>query len=210
MKVVILAGGMGSRISEESHLRPKPMIEIGGRPILWHIMKIYSYYGFNDFIICCGYKGHMIKEYFIDYYMNESDITVDLSTNDTTIHQNMAEPWKVTLVNTGLQTPTAGRIKQILKYTGDEPFMMTYGDGVCDVEIDKLIEFHKKHGKLATLTAVKMEQDKGVLDISENNSVRSFREKNVSDRSPINIWCLILRCSTYSMVILAYLRKLLL
>ena len=120
MKVVILAGGMGSRISEESHLRPKPMIEIGGRPILWHIMKIYSHYGFNDFIICCGYKGHMIKEYFIDYYMNESDITVDLSTNDVEIHQNTSEPWKVTLVNTGLKTPTAGRIKQVLKYTGND------------------------------------------------------------------------------------------
>lgn len=187
MKVVILAGGMGSRISEESHLRPKPMIEIGGRPILWHIMKIYSHYGFNDFIICCGYKGHMIKEYFIDYYMNESDITVDLSNNDTTIHQNMAEPWKVTLVNTGLYTPTAGRIRQILKYTGDEPFMMTYGDGVSDVDIPKLLEFHKKMGKIVTITAAKPAGRWGTIQIDEEkNLVTTFKEKAKMEQAYVN------------------------
>lgn len=187
MKVVILAGGMGSRISEESHLRPKPMIEIGGRPILWHIMKIYSYYGFNDFIICCGYKGHMIKEYFIDYYMNESDITVDLSTNDTTIHQNMAEPWKVTLVNTGLQTPTAGRIKQILKYTGDEPFMMTYGDGVSDVNIPQLLEFHQKMGKIVTITAARPAGRWGTIQVDHSKHiVTTFKEKEKVDQAFVN------------------------
>lgn len=187
MKVVILAGGMGSRISEESHLRPKPMIEIGGKPILWHIMKIYSHYGFNDFIICCGYKGHMIKEYFIDYYMNESDITVDLSNNDTTIHQNMAEPWKVTLVNTGLYTPTAGRIRQILKYTGDEPFMMTYGDGVSDVDIPKLLEFHKKMGKIVTITAAKPAGRWGTIQIDEEkNLVTTFKEKAKMEQAYVN------------------------
>lgn len=187
MKVVILAGGMGSRISEESHLRPKPMIEIGGRPILWHIMKIYSYYGFNDFIICCGYKGHMIKEYFIDYYMNESDITVDLESNDVTIHQNMAEPWKVTLVNTGLYTPTAGRIRQVLKYTGDEPFMMTYGDGVSDVDIPKLLEFHKKMGKTVTITAAKPAGRWGTIQIDEErNLVTTFKEKAKMEQAYVN------------------------
>ena len=187
MKVVILAGGMGSRISEESHLRPKPMIEIGGRPILWHIMKIYSHYGFNDFIICCGYKGHMIKEYFIDYYMNESDITVDLKNNDTTIHQNASEPWKVTLVNTGLYTPTAGRIKQILKYTDHSPFMMTYGDGVSDVNIPELLEFHKKMGKIVTITAAKPAGRWGTIQIDEKrNLVTTFKEKAKMEQAYVN------------------------
>lgn len=187
MKVVILAGGMGSRISEESHLKPKPMIEIGGRPILWHIMKIYSHYGYNDFIICCGYKGHMIKEYFIDYYMNESDITVDLSNNDVEIHQNASEPWKVTLVNTGLYTPTAGRIKQILKYTGDEPFMMTYGDGVSDVNIPELVKFHKKMGKVATITAAKPAGRWGAIQIdNDRNIVTTFKEKDKVDQAFVN------------------------
>lgn len=187
MKVVILAGGMGSRISEESHLKPKPMIEIGGRPILWHIMKIYSYYGFNDFIICCGYKGHMIKEYFIDYYMNESDITVDLSNNDVEIHQNTSEPWKVTLVNTGLQTPTAGRIKQVLRYTGDEPFMMTYGDGVSDVNIPELLEFHKKMGKIVTITAARPAGRWGTIQVdSEKHIVTQFKEKEKVDQAFVN------------------------
>lgn len=187
MKVVILAGGMGSRISEESHLRPKPMIEIGGRPILWHIMKIYSHYGFNDFIICCGYKGHMIKEYFIDYYMNESDITVDLKNNDTTIHQNTSEPWKVTLVNTGLYTPTAGRIKQILKYTDNSPFMMTYGDGVSDVNIPELLEFHKKMGKIVTITAAKPAGRWGTIQIDEErNLVTTFKEKAKMEQAYVN------------------------
>lgn len=187
MKVVILAGGMGSRISEESHLRPKPMIEIGGRPILWHIMKIYSSYGFNDFIICCGYKGHMIKEYFMDYYMNESDITVDLKNNDTTIHQNTSEPWKVTLVNTGLHTPTAGRIKQILKYTQDEPFMMTYGDGVSNVNIPELLEFHKKMGKIVTITAAKPAGRWGTIQIDEEKQlVTTFKEKAKMEQAYVN------------------------
>ena len=187
MKVVILAGGMGSRISEESHLKPKPMIEIGGRPILWHIMKIYSHYGYNDFIICCGYKGHMIKEYFIDYYMNESDITVDLSNNDVEIHQNASEPWKVTLVNTGLYTPTAGRIKQILKYTGNEPFMMTYGDGVSDVNIPELVKFHKKMGKVATITAAKPAGRWGAIQIdNDRNIVTTFKEKDKVDQAFVN------------------------
>ena len=155
MKVVLLAGGFGSRISEESQFKPKPMIEIGGMPILWHIMKEYAYYGHTEFVICAGYKQEYIKEWFANYFLHNSDVTFDYTN-------------------------------------GNEPFLMTYGDGVCDVEIDKLIEFHKKHGKLATLTAVKMEQDKGVLDISENNSVRSFREKNVSDRSPINAGYMVL------------------
>ena len=187
MKVVILAGGMGSRISEESHLKQKPMIEIGGRPILWHIMKIYSHYGYNDFIICCGYKGHMIKEYFIDYYMNESDITVDLSNNDVEIHQNASEPWKVTLVNTGLYTPTAGRIKQILKYTGNEPFMMTYGDGVSDVNIPELVKFHKKMGKVATITAAKPAGRWGAIQIdNDRNIVTTFKEKDKVDQAFVN------------------------
>lgn len=187
MKVVILAGGMGSRISEESHLRPKPMIEIGGRPILWHIMKIYSSYGFNDFIICCGYKGHMIKEYFMDYYMNESDVTVDLKNNDTTIHQNTSEPWKVTLVNTGLHTPTAGRIKQILKYTKDEPFMMTYGDGVSDVNVPELLEFHKKMGKIVTITAAKPAGRWGTIQIDEDKRlVTTFKEKAKMEQAYVN------------------------
>ena len=194
MKVVLLAGGFGSRISEESQFKPKPMIEIGGMPILWHIMKEYAYYGHTEFIICAGYKQEYIKEWFANYFLHNSDVTFDYTNgkNVMAVHQTNIEPWRVTVVDTGYNTMTGGRIKRIQKYVGNEPFLMTYGDGVCDVEIDKLIEFHKKHGKLATLTAVKMEQDKGVLDISENNSVRSFREKNVSDRSPINAGYMVL------------------
>lgn len=180
MKVVLLAGGKGTRISEESVYRPKPMIEIGGMPILWHIMKEYSYYGFNEFIICAGYKQHMIKEWFRDYFLFQSDVTFDLTEeNKITIHDQHAEPWKVTVVDTGLNTMTGGRIKRVQKYIGDEPFMMTYGDGVCDVDIKKLLEFHQSHGKIATLTAVLIDQSKGVLDIGEGNSVRSFREKKL-------------------------------
>lgn len=187
MKVVILAGGLGSRISEESHLKPKPMIEIGGRPILWHIMKIYSHYGFNDFIICCGYKGHMIKEYFIDYYMNESDITVDLQNNNVEIHRNDSEPWKVTLVNTGMHTPTAGRIKQVMKYTKDEPFMVTYGDGVSDVDLHKLLEFHQKMGKIVTITAARPAGRWGRIAIDEEkNVVTRFKEKEKEDGAYVN------------------------
>lgn len=187
MKVVILAGGLGTRISEESHLRPKPMVEIGERPILWHIMKIYSHYGFHDFIICCGYKGHMIKEYFMDYYMYQSDITVDLSDNSVEIHENFSEPWKVTLVNTGMYTPTAGRIQQIRKYVGDEDFMMTYGDGVADINLPDLLRFHREKGRIATITVTRPTGRFGVLEIDdETDRVESFREKSRKDQSWVN------------------------
>ncbi len=200
MKVVLLAGGFGSRISEESQFKPKPMIEIGGMPILWHIMKEYAYYGHTDFIICAGYKQEYIKEWFANYFLYNSDFTFDYRNgkNEMVVHQSNLEPWRVTVVDTGYNTMTGGRIKRIQKYVGDESFLMTYGDGVCDVEIDKLIEFHKSHGKLATLTAVKMVQDKGVLDISENNSVRSFREKNALDGSPINAGYMVLEPDVFN------------
>ena len=188
MKVVILAGGLATRFSEESEFKPKPMIEIGEMPILWHIMKEYSYYGFNEFIICAGYKQHVIKEWFADYFLHTSDITFDFTQgNKVIIHNQHAEPWKVTVVDTGLHTMTGGRIKRIQSYVGDEPFLMTYGDGVCDVNIEKLVEFHREHRKIATLTSVLLEQDKGVLNIEEDNSVRSFREKNLNDGMPINV-----------------------
>ena len=154
MKVVILAGGFGTRISEESHLKPKPMIEIGERPILWHIMKEYSHYGFNEFIICLGYKQHLVKEFFSDYFLHTSDITFDLANNKMIVHNNFSEPWKVTLVDTGLNTMTGGRVKRIKDYVGNETFMLTYGDGVADIDIRALAEFHKKHGKIATITTV--------------------------------------------------------
>lgn len=187
MKVVLLAGGFGTRISEESHLRPKPMIEIGDMPILWHIMKCYSHYGYNDFIICCGYKAYMIKEYFADYYLHRSDVTFDFSENNKMIvHNNLAEPWKVTLIDTGLNTMTGGRIKRIQKYIGNETFMLTYGDGVSDVDISKLVKFHEAHGKIATMTAINVGQRFGVLDINENDQINSFREKNDNDGSMIN------------------------
>lgn len=188
MKVVLLAGGFGSRISEESQFKPKPMIELGGMPILWHIMKEYSYYGFNEFIVCAGYKQHMIKEWFADYFIRRSDVRFDFSSgkNEISILEQDCEPWKVSVIDTGMNTMTGGRIKRIQKYIGEEPFMMTYGDGVCDVNIKELLEFHGSHGKIATLTAVLQDQQKGVLDIAENNSVRSFREKKKADGSPIN------------------------
>ena len=188
MKTVILAGGLGTRFSEESQYKPKPMIEIGGKPILWHIMKEYSYYGYNDFIICAGYKQHIVKEWFANYFLHNCDVTFNYSngTNSMLIHESHIEPWKVTVVDTGLHTMTGGRVKRIQKYIGDEPFMLTYGDGVCDVDISKLVDFHNNHGKIATLTAVMLEQEKGILDIDENNSVKSFREKNLSDGAPIN------------------------
>ena len=194
MKVVLLAGGFGSRISEESQFKPKPMIEIGGMPILWHIMKEYAYYGNTEFIICAGYKQEYIKEWFANYFLHNSDVTFDYTNgkNEMTVHYSSLEPWKVTVVDTGYNTMTGGRIKRIQKYIGDEPFLMTYGDGVCDVEIDKLIEFHKSHGKIATLTAVNMSQDKGVLDI-EGGAVKSFREKNSLDGSPINAGYMVLQ-----------------
>ena len=187
MQTIILAGGLGTRISEESHLRPKPMIEIGGQPILWHIMKIYSHYGYNDFIICLGYKGHMIKEYFADYYLHTSDITFDFRhNNEMIIHNNVAEPWKVTLVDTGLHTQTGGRLARVKDYIAGEPFMLTYGDGVSDVNIEQLVQFHKSHGKLATMTAIQPGGRFGVLDIAEDNTITSFREKAKEDGGWIN------------------------
>jgi glucose-1-phosphate cytidylyltransferase len=195
MKVVILAGGFGTRISEESEYKPKPMIEIGGKPILWHIMKEYSHYGFNDFIICAGYKQHIIKEWFANYFLHNSDITFDFTTgkNDMIIHNQHCEPWRVTVVDTGLMTMTGGRIKRVQPYIGNEPFMMTYGDAVCDVNIGELCGFHKKHGKIATLTATMLEQSKGVLNIGGDNAVKSFREKNISDGAPINAGYMVLQ-----------------
>ncbi len=194
MKVVILAGGFGTRISEESQFKPKPMIEIGGKPILWHIMKEYSYYGYNEFIICAGYKQHVIKEWFADYFLHNSDVTFDFTNgkNDMVIHNQHCEPWKVTVVDTGLNTMTGGRIKRIAPYVGNEPFMMTYGDAVCDVNIAELVKFHQTHGKIATLTAVTLEQEKGVLDIGSDNAVKSFREKRKDDGAAINAGYMVL------------------
>lgn len=194
MKVLLLAGGYGTRISEESQFKPKPMIEVGGKPILWHIMKGYSFYGFNEFIICAGYKQHVVKEWFADYFLHNSDITFDFTNgkNDMMIHDQHCEPWKVTVVDTGLNTMTGGRIKRVRSYIGDEPFMMTYGDGVCDVNIKELVKFHQSHGKIATLTAVMLEQQKGVLDIGGDNAVHSFREKSTSDGALINAGFMVL------------------
>lgn len=193
MKTVILAGGLGTRISEESQYKPKPMIEIGGMPILWHIMKEYSHYGFNDFIICAGYKQHMIKEWFADYFLHTSDITFDFTQhNKIIIHKEHSEPWKVTVVDTGLNTMTGGRIKRVQEYVGNETFMMTYGDGVCDVNIKALVDYHKSHGKIATLTAVLLEQSKGVLNIGGDNAGHSFREKSATDSAPINAGYMVL------------------
>ncbi len=186
MKVVILAGGFGSRISEESHLKPKPMIEIGDKPILWHIMKHYSTYGFNDFIICLGYKQYVVKEYFADYYLHNSDITFDLATNTMQVHDNYSEPWKVTLVDTGLNTMTGGRVKRIQPYVGNETFMLTYGDGVSDIDLDALLETHRRAGKICTLTAVNFGQSKGTLDLGADGMVRAFREKEDQDGEVIN------------------------
>lgn len=186
MKTVILAGGFGTRISEESQFKPKPMVEIGGQPILWHIMKEYSYYGYNEFIICAGYKQQVIKEWFRNYFLYNSDITFDL-TNEykMIVHDKHAEPWKVTVVDTGLNTMTGGRIKRVQKYIGDEPFFMTYGDGVCDVNMNDVLAYHKKMGKIATATSVKLAQNKGVMDISDG-LVTSFREKSDNDSARIN------------------------
>lgn len=199
MKVVLLAGGFGTRISEESAFKPKPMIEIGGMPILLHIMKEYAYYGHTDFIICAGYRQEYIKEWFANYFLYNSDVTFDYradfegANNDMIVHESHLEPWRVTVVDTGYNTMTGGRIKRIQKYVENEPFFMTYGDGVCDVDINKLLEFHKSHGKIATLTAVKMTQEKGVLDIGGDNAVKSFREKNVNDSAPINAGYMVLQ-----------------
>lgn len=202
MKIVLLAGGFGTRISEESQFKPKPMIEIGEKPILWHIMKEYSSYGHNEFIICAGYKQHIIKEWFADYFLLNSDVTFDYTSgeNKLTIHQSNIEPWKVTVVDTGLNTMTGGRIKRIQKYVGDETFFMTYGDGVCDVDINKLLEFHQSHGKIATLTAVLQDQSKGVLDIDGKNAVKSFREKSQNDGAPINAGYMVLNPAIFDYI----------
>ena len=186
MKVVILAGGLGTRISEETVFKPKPMVLIGDKPILWHIMKIYSSYGFNDFVICCGYKGHVIKEYFANYLLHESDVTINTSTNDLTFHNSNSENWNVSLINTGELTMTGGRIKRIQEYVGNESFFLTYGDGVGDVNIQELLNFHKSHGKKATLTATKPFGRFGVIDITDNGQITSFKEKDKEDVSWIN------------------------
>lgn len=185
MKVVILAGGFGTRLSEETQNLPKPMVEIGGKPILWHIMKIYSHYGFNDFIICLGYKGYIIKEYFKNYFIHNSDITVSLKNNNLEVHNNPGEDWKVTLVDTGLETATGGRIKRVRKFIGDDNFMLTYGDGVANIDINKLVSFHNQHKRLATVTAVKPEKRFGVLKIRDN-LVEYFGEKMDAKDSWIN------------------------
>ncbi|HIT64173.1 MAG TPA: glucose-1-phosphate cytidylyltransferase [Candidatus Ventrimonas merdavium] len=198
MKVVILAGGLGTRISEESHLKPKPMIEIGGWPILWHIMKYYSEFGFHEFVICLGYKQYVVKEFFADYFLHRSDVTFDLANNRMEVHNHTVEPWKVTLVDTGLYTMTGGRVKRIQPYIGDEPFMLTYGDGVCNVDIRALTEFHQSHGKTATITTVNIGQQKGVLDIDDGNVVRSFREKSANDGAIINGGFMVLNPEIFS------------
>ena len=187
MKVVLLAGGYGTRISEESVLKPKPMIEIGGKPILWHIMKQFSHYGYNDFIICAGYKQDYIKQYFFDYYLHNSDVSFDLETNTMQVLSSHAEPWKVTVVDTGLNTMTGGRIKRIKDFVGDETFLLTYGDGVSDIDINQLVEFHKSHGKAVTMSSYNVGQQFGVLDIDDNGMVTGFREKQEMDGSMINI-----------------------
>jgi glucose-1-phosphate cytidylyltransferase len=186
MKVVIFAGGMGTRIAEETGTRPKPMVEIGGKPILWHIMKIYSHYGFNEFIICLGYKGFLIKEYFMQYYLHNSDITIELGKNKLDVHYTTAESFTVTLVDTGLETKTAGRLKRVQKYIGNEDFMLTYGDGVADINLQQLLAHHEAHGKIATVTAVQPEARFGSMELSANGTVLNFKEKPKGDGQWVN------------------------
>ena len=186
MKVVILAGGLGTRLSEETVVKPKPMVEIGGMPILWHIMKIYSAHGYNEFVVCLGYKGYMVKEYFANYFLHQSDVTIDLSTNQVQIHDSYAEPWKITLVDTGKDSMTGGRIKRIQHHIGNEPFLLTYGDGVGDINITDLVAFHQANGKRCTLTAVQPSARFGALDVSDRNQVNSFLEKPKGDGAWIN------------------------
>jgi glucose-1-phosphate cytidylyltransferase len=186
MKVVILAGGLGTRLSEETHDRPKPMVEIGGKPILWHIMKTYSQYGFNDFVVLLGYKGYFIKEYFANYFLHQSDVTIDMSNGSLEVLNNSSEPWKVTLLDTGLHSMTGGRIKRAQKFVGDEPFLLTYGDGVADIDITELIRFHKKHGKTLTVSSAQPDGRFGALNIDDKNQVQEFKEKPKGDGSWIN------------------------
>jgi glucose-1-phosphate cytidylyltransferase len=200
MKAVILAGGRGTRISEESHLKPKPMIELAGKPILWHIMKSYHFYGYDDFIICAGYKQQMIKEYFAQYYLHNSDVTYNLGNNSTFVHTNHSESWKVTIIDTGLNTMTGGRIKRVQKYIGNEPFLMTYGDAVSDVDITKVVEFHKTHGKMATLTAVQPEGRFGALDIDETQTINQFKEKKKEDGGWINAGFMVLQPEIFDLI----------
>ena len=200
MKVVILAGGFGTRISEESHLTPKPMIEIGEKPILWHIMKYYSQFGYNEFIICLGYKQYVVKEFFADYFLHTSDVTFDLANNSMKVHNNYSEPWKVTLIDTGLNTMTGGRVKRIRPYVGDEPFMLTYGDGLSNIDLKALEEFHRSHGKTATITAVNIGQRFGVLDMDEAGAIHAFREKNDDDGSLINGGYMVMNPSVFDYI----------
>ncbi len=186
MKVLLLAGGFGTRLSEETDIRPKPMVEIGGKPILWHIMKMYSQYGFNDFVILLGYKGYYIKEYFANYFLHQSNVTIDLKNNNMEIHNNSSEPWKVTLLDTGLHSMTGGRIKRAQEFIGNEAFMLTYGDGVSDINIEELVKFHKSHGKAMTMTSAQPDGRFGALNISEDNQVLEFIEKPKGDGSWIN------------------------
>ena len=189
MKVVILAGGFGTRISEESQYKPKPMVELGGKPILWHIMKLYSAFGYQEFVICAGYKQHVIKEYFADYFLHTSDITYDFTNgkNEMTVHRNVAEPWKVTVVDTGLKTMTGGRVKRIKNYLGKEPFLLTYGDGVANLNLADLVRFHQTHGKMVTISAYNTDQRFGVLDVEPDGRIKEFREKLQGDGNLINI-----------------------
>lgn len=201
MKVVILAGGRGTRISEETEIIPKPMIEIGGKPILWHIMKIYSYYGFNDFIICVGYKGYLIKEYFSHYFLHMSDVTINLADNKTTVQATTSEPWRITLIDTGLDTLTGGRLKRIQKYIGKEEFMMTYGDGLADININDLLRVHREHKGYATLTTVQNIGRFGLLDLDDkSNIVKSFLEKPKSEGSWINVGFFVLRPEIFDFI----------
>jgi glucose-1-phosphate cytidylyltransferase len=186
MKVVLLAGGFGTRLSEETNVRPKPMVEIGGKPILWHIMKLYSSYGFNEFIVLLGYKGYHIKEYFTNYFLHQSDVTIDLKDNSMEVHNNHSEPWKVTLLDTGLHTMTGGRIKKAQNFIGSEPFMMTYGDGVSDINIKELIKFHKTHGQAVTMSSVQPDGRFGALNVNNENRIKEFKEKPKGDGNWIN------------------------
>lgn len=198
MKVVIFAGGLGTRIAEETGTRPKPMVEIGGKPILWHIMKIYSSYGFNEFVICLGYKGFLIKEYFMQYYLHNSDITIELGNNKLDVHYTNTDPFKVTLIDTGVSTKTAGRLKRVQQYIGDEDFMLTYGDGVSDIDIPALLEFHRNHGKIATVTAVQPEARFGGMVLGPNGVVENFKEKPKGDGKWINGGFFVLRPEVFS------------
>jgi len=186
MKVVLLAGGLGTRLSEETVVKPKPMVEIGGMPILWHIMKIYSAHGFNDFVVCLGYKGYVIKEFFSNYFLHKSDVTIDLKNNSVEVHDSQAEPWKITLVDTGNDSMTGGRIKRIQPYINNETFMLTYGDGVGTIDIKQLVKYHQKHGKICTVTSVQPQGRFGALNILQDSSVHSFMEKPKGDGSWIN------------------------